>query len=265
MTSGTRHSATASGEEVALLREELAEVKELARTLMGTVQEARAQAARVDSVRGALEDVKADVRAASQAMMMGMAQPPVVAAHGGPVPYVEGRREQCGPCDCVSTGCCCFDIKIWQVRATQPQLEPLDLGEVGPLSFPLEVQFYFTIDGLGFMWPGFASYAGLKVHRLPFAKPGPWSDVCRTVGRVCLPKGTIVTKQVEGWARESDEGIERLLLGFKDEVGVASGSITLDCCMQKIYPPQTIVIDLNQLGNGGGQVEVSFYAERVCC
>jgi hypothetical protein len=248
------------------LREEISEVKELARTLMSAVQEARAQAARADSVRGALEDVKADVRAASQAIMsapQGLSAPlsrvPAAAAH-----YDNQADAGCGPCECVSSACCCFDIMLWQVRGTRGQIEPLDSGEVGPLSFPLEVQMYFSVDGIGFLWPSLGSTVDLKVDTFPIQKPGPWVELRRPVNRICLPKGSSLTKTLRVSAREEDAMAERLL-GFKDEFGEAWGSITLDCCLKTIYPPQTITVELDSLGNGGGQIEVAYYAERVCC
>lgn len=260
----TQAPPAASGEEVALLRDELAEVKELARSLMGAVQEARAQAARVDSVRGALEDVKADVRAASQAIMS--APQSLAAAYSPATGQYENQHKEagCGPCECVSSACCCFDIMVWQVRGTRGQIEPLDSGEVGPLSFPLEVQMYFSVDGIGFLWPSLGSTVDLKVDTFPIQKPGPWVELRRPVNRICLPKGTSLTTTMRVSVREEDAMGERLL-GFKDEFGEAWGSITLDCCLKTIYPPQTITVELDSLGNGGGQVEVAFYAERVCC
>lgn len=64
--------------------------------------------------------------------------------------------------------------------------------------------------------------------------------------------------------REHDEGAERLI-GLKDEIGEGRGTITLDCCMDKIYPPMPIEVYLIHGGEGRGMVQVFFYAERVCC
>lgn len=245
-----------------LLRQELSEVRELARSLSAAVQEVRSQSARNETLRSALQDVKSDVRAAQQAALMA---PPMAAAAA---PYVDphgGQREgKCGPCECVSDGCCCFDIKIWQVRAAKPQVEPADMGDTGPFINPLEVQMYFTVDDIGFLWPGLGSTIDLRVEGLPTPGPGAWLVVGRAVNRICLPKGTTKTAVLRAWCREHDEGIERPI-GMKDEIGEGMGMITLDCCMEKIYPPMPIEISLDQGGKGGGMVQVAFYAERVCC
>lgn len=244
------------------LQQALAEIRQLAVTLETTVQEARAQSTRTEMLRNAVRDAREDVRAAAQSVMT---PPPASAAYVDP--HGVESHGKCGPCACVSDGCCCFDIKIWQVRATSPQSE---LGDTGELTLPiptinaLEMQMYFTVDDTGFLWPGLASTVDLRVEGGVNPGPGGWTVVNQTVKRVCLPKGKTVTKDLWARAREHDEGAERLA-GFKDEYGEAMGSITLDCCMEKIYPPMPIDINLNMGGRAGGSVQVAYYAERVCC
>lgn len=253
---GSTETRASSGET---LQEELSEIRELARSLMAAVHEVRAQNARSDMVRSAIQEVRADVRAASQAMLL--AQPPapaaVSAAHG-----VE-RTGKCPPCDCVDDTCCCFDIVISQVRAAKPQIEPADAGDIGPFINALEVQMYFTVDGTGFLWPGLASTMDLRADGLP-GGPGPWVVIERPVKRICLPRGTSVTKQLRVEVREHDEGVERPI-GLKDELGEALGSITLDCCVDRIFPPMPVDISLVHGGEGRGMIQVAFYAQRVCC
>lgn len=242
-------------------RQELAEVKELARSLMATVQEVRAQNARNEMVRSAMDDVRADVRAASQAMLLSPAAPS--AARAAAVSVVEDRRDKCPPCDCVADGCCCFDIIISQVRAAKPQIELADAGEIGPAINALEVQMYFTVDGTGFLWPGLSTTMELRADGTP-GGPGPWVVIDRAVKRVCFPKGTTVTHHLRVEAREHDEGIERPLF-MKDELGEAMGSITLNCCMDRVFPPMPIDVSLIHGGEGRGMLQVAFYARRVCC
>lgn len=131
------------------LKQELSEVRELARSLFSAVQEVRSQSTRNEILRSAIQDVKSDVRAAQQAALM----TPAVA---GAAPYTDphgGREGKCGPCECVSDGCCCFDIKIASVRAAKPQIEPADMGDIPGLINALEVQMFFSVNGRGILLP----------------------------------------------------------------------------------------------------------------
>lgn len=255
---GTRNDeSSADRMEGDSLQAELSEIRELARSLMAAVHEVRAQNARSDMVRSAIQEVRSDVRAASQAMLLSQ---PVAAAT---TPGTVERHGKCPPCDCVADGCCCFDIIVSQVRAAKPQIEPADVGDIGPFINALEVQIYFTVDGTGFLWPGLASTMDLRADGLP-GGPGPWVVIERAVKRVCLPKGTSVTKQFRVEVREHDEGLERPI-GMKDELGEALGSITLDCCADRVYPSMPVDVSLVHGGEGRGMVQVAFYAQRVCC
>lgn len=243
------------------LKQELSEVRELARSLFSAVQEVRSQSTRNEILRSAIQDVKSDVRAASQAAMMvpaTMATAPYVDAHGSP------REGKCGPCECVSDGCCCFDIKISQVRVAKPQLitELPDSGDVPFLKNALEIRLYFTVDGTGFLWPGLATSMEMRADGAP-GGPGPWICINRTVKRVCFPRGAPRTFVVKVEGQEVDEGIETAL--GKDEYGEGEGLITLDCCVEKVYPPMPIEVYLQHGGEGRGMVQVAFVAERVCC
>ncbi|MCW3836833.1 hypothetical protein ACFQ1E_11850 [Sphingomonas canadensis] len=263
-TSGVGESeAVSTGSGAESLRGELAEVRELARTLMAAVQDMRAQAARNELVRGAIEDVRADVRAASHAMLMTPA--PVTAAEPRTAPGTPAAPGKgCGSCGCVSSDCCCFDIKVWQVRALKPQMvtEPGDIGDIPLLVNALEMQMYFTVDNIGVLIPGLGSTIDLRADGIP-GGPGPWVVLDRVIQRVCIPRGSVVTKTIMCQAYEADEGAESVQ--GKGEFGEAMGSITLDCCMERIYPPVPVDIALNMGGEGRGIVQAAFYAERVCC
>lgn len=261
---GEEVPARAENPHLPPIQDQLDEMRDLVRTLVSSVQEARAQTARTDMVREALNEVRADVRAASQAMMMAppAGAPAYAAAHDQAYPH-GGREGRCGPCECVDEGCCCFDIMISWVRATKPQIEPADMGDIGPLINAMEMQFYFTVGGTGFLWPGLGSTMDLRADGLP-GGPGLRVAIERPVKRICFPKGTVINVELETDCAEFDAGAERPL-GMKDEYGHGSGMITLDCCMERIYPAQPIDINLIYGGEGRGMVQVGFYAQRVCC
>lgn len=179
-------------------------------------------------------------------------------------------------CDCTAPGCCCFDIYLDKVRGIQPQglLEPADMGDTTlpiPTINELEVRLFISLDNnknVGLLLPGLSTTMGIRVPSiLTGGGPGLWMPICQVVGRVCLKKGTIRNVAINCWGSEIDEGAERPI-GFKDEHGEASGSITLDCCTSIIYPPMPIDLSFDQGGIGGGQpgaISMAFYAKRVCC
>jgi hypothetical protein len=240
------------------LHDEIAEMRNLTQSLLAAVKDVRTQNARTELVRGALDEMRADVRTAARAVAM--PAPPVAYAdqYGR-----EQRGNDCGPCGCVDDACCAFDIKVWQVRAAKPQIEPADMGDIGPFINAMEVQIYFTLDDTGFVWPGLASTMDLRAEGLP-GGPGPWVVINRTIQRVMVPRGKTVTKQIRVEVREHDEGLERPI-GLKDEIGENVGTISLDCCVERIYPAMPLDVYLDHGGQGGGMVQVAFYAERVCC
>ncbi len=237
-----------------LQNQQLAELKDLTRSLMGSIKEMQAQSAR----NTVFADTMADLKAMSRTMLLAPTKTTVAAADG---------RDCCGeqPCGCVGTNCCCFEIVLSKVRATKPQspLEPADMGDIPGLINALEVQIYVTVEDTGFLWPGLATTMDLRANGMP-GGPGPWVVIERVVNRVYVKKGTTKTTELKAEVREHDEGAERPI-GFKDELGEASGLITLYCCMEKIYPPMPIDVNLIHGGEAGGVVTLVFYARRVCC
>ena len=96
--------------------------------------------------------------------------------------------------------------------------------------------------------------------------PGLWMPIGAVINRVFVKKGTTRTFTVEFQASEIDEGIERPV-GWKDEHGMASGSITLDCCTSE-FPPMPTDLSFDFGGTGGGipgAISLAFSARRVCC
>lgn len=128
----------------------------------------------------------------------------------------------------------------------------------------MEVQIYVTVDNIGVLIPGLATTMDLRASGGLNPGPGPWVVVNRVVNRVQVPKGITKVFNVATEVREHDEGVERPI-GFKDELGEATGSIALNCCMDEIYPPMPIDVELVHGGEGGGTVQIAFYAKRVCC
>lgn len=242
------------------LKRELAEVRELARSLSSAVQEVKSQNARNETLRAAIQDVKAEVRAASQAALASPAM--AVASYVDPLGVEHGGK--CGPCECVSDRCCAFDIKLWQVRAAKPQIEPADMGDLpGPTINAFECQIYVTVDEMGVLIPGLSSCLDLRANAAP-GGPGPWVVPNRVIQRVYVPKGTTVTKRVKCEVLESDERATELPF-FKAEQGEGEGMITLDCCMAEIFAPMPIDVYLLHGGEGKGMVQVAIKADRVCC
>jgi hypothetical protein len=201
----------------------------------------------------------------SERIAAAQAQPNVQAPTRSAAP---SEQKECG-CECVDAGCCCFDIYLDSVRAIQPQLEPADSGDIVGLINELEVQLFMSIGEQGIIVPGdISTTMSLRVGSIALGgKPGPYVSINRVIRRICLPKGT--TRDVEVYLRaaERDEGVERPL-GLKDEFGEASGWITLNCCMPKIYPAKPIDLSFEHGGTGGGvpgMISATFYAQRVCC
>lgn len=234
--------------------QQLTELKELTRSLLQTVQVMHAQNTR----NSKFDDTLTDLKMAARAVLT----PSVTAVN----PHQAGVKDCCGdgPCGCIGKDCCCFEIVLSQVRAAAPQKEPADSGDIVGLTNALEVQIYVTNDNIGFLWPGLATTMDLRANGLPSVGPGPWVVIERVINRVYVKKGVQVNKKIKVGTLEVDAGIERPI-GMKDEFGEGSGEITLDCCMPIIYPPMPIEIPLSFGGEGGGTIQVAFYARRVCC
>ena len=157
-------------------------------------------------------------------------------------------------CECISSACCCFEIVLDSVRATQPQsiLEPGDSGDIPGFANPLEVRFFAAIDGIGVLVPSLWGVMQLRVGgTLTGGKPGPWTDLHNIViGKICLPKGESREIEVAFDAAEIDAGLERPI-HLKDEFGTAAASLTLDCGCKKVYPAKPAVLRFIHGGAGG--------------
>lgn len=232
---------------------QISELKDLTRSLILSIQEMKTQQAR----SSVFDETVANLNAASRAMLQ-----PIASAV--PKPAYSDRND-CGskPESCISEDCCCFEIVLSKVRASKPQLELPDIGDVPLLINALETQIYVTVNNIGFIWPGLSSTMELRANGIP-GGPGPWVTIERVINTVTVKRGTTKTIVLNAEVRELDEGAERPL-AFKDELGEGSGIITLDCCMTKIYPDMPIDVNLIHGGDGNGQVQIVYYAQKVCC
>lgn len=249
---------------------ELAELDKLtraAKALLDAVEASKIQTRRAERY----EQVLQSLDSAAKAIAVAASTPGPVATGGS---AIEERDcidcDEGSPCGCISTGCCCFEIVLDKVRAIQPQLEPADSGDIvlPPTINALECQIFASVNNVGILVPSLSTTMDLRVGSVLFGgKPGLWSSIDRVINRVCIKKGSTLTVEVMFEGAERDEGIERLI-GWKDEFGYASGFITLDCCMPKIYPAMPTDLTFDHGGTGGGvpgMISLAFYARRVCC
>lgn len=249
-------SLTSHDEQMAT---QMAELKGLVTSLMATVQETRVRGAQDAEFHNTIAEIKQVARAI-----------PTVAVYPATPHAVPGKDDcdDCG-CGCVNSSCCCYEIVLDRIRAIQPQgiLEAPDAGEVPLLINQLEVRLFASIDNVGVLIPSLSTTMGLRVPSLlSGGGPGLWMSLDRVIGRVFVKKGTSRTITVDFQGAEIDEGIEAVL--GKDEYGSASGSITVDCCSAKIYPPAPTDLSFNFGGIGGGNpgaISMAFHARRVCC
>jgi len=234
--------------------EQIAQLRDMVGALTDAVTAMQARNAQKAAFDDTVAELKQTARALAVAPVGAALSPTGARDHGG----------DCG-CDCVSAGCCAFDIVLSRVRAAKPQIEPADMGDIPlpPTINALEVQFYVTVDNVGFLFPGLATTMDLRADGAP-GGPGPWVVIERTINRVHVSKTGTTNFEVFAQVREHDEGIERPA-GFKDEIGEGSGWIALDCCTSKIYPATPIEVYLLHGGEGRGMIQLAFYARRVCC
>ncbi len=232
--------------------EQIIQLRDMVGNLTDAVTAMQARTAQ----KAAFDDTVAELKQTARA---------IATAPAGMAVAVTGARDHgggCG-CDCVSPGCCAFEIVLSRVRAAKPQIEPADMGDIPGLINALEVQIYVTVDNVGFLFPGLATTMDLRADGAP-GGPGPWVVIERTINRVHVPRTGTTNFEVFAQVREHDEGVERPV-GLKDEVGEGSGWIVLDCCTSKIYPATPIDVYLQHGGEGRGMVQLAFYARRVCC
>jgi hypothetical protein len=234
-------------------REQISELRELVNSLALAVQASQARNAQNEEIRGAVNEIRQTARAIS-----------VGAPAAAPRVEQAGARGECG-CDCTSSDCCTFKIMLQQVRATRPQIEPPDVGDVPLLQNALECRIYVTADDVGVLIPSLASTLDLRADGLP-PGPGPAVVLKREINRIQVRKGTTRIVQLRGEVEEDDTRAgEQALLAGKNEHGEATGTIALNCCMEEIYPSGPLDVDLRYGGEGRGAVQLMIVAQRVCC
>lgn len=236
---------------------------------MNEFKAAQAEAARKAVFQQAIDDVKAELYA-MRAMIAAPA--PILASavkgteYGAAPQRYPVEHEGDGSCGCVDSSCCSFDIVLDKIRATRPQIEPADAGEVPLLINAMEIQLFAEADGFGIMFPSLLSTLDLRIENVVTGgSPGPWVNVNRVMNRVSVKKGASRIIDFSIQVRESDEGAEQATLAGKDESGEYFGQIELNCCVSKIYPSMTPEISLLHGGEGRGKIQAVVFARRVCC
>lgn len=228
---------------------QMAELRELARSLMSAVQAMQIQNTRGLELRAAIDDVKA----ATRAMLVAPARITDSTVD------IEDGCTGCGPCECISDRCCLFDIVMTHVRVIDMQFEPGDtnLGLIGPM----EVRMFASINGIGAVIPNM--FSTLSLSKL-INKPGVWCQVNQSIGRIEACKGQPKTITISVDAVEVEEGLVEQAVLLRDEYGTASVGIVMDCCCSV---PSTVSVEINLTGGGqgGGAIEAKFSATRICC
>lgn len=232
--------------------EEMAELRELTSSLLQAVGAMQAQDARSQQFRSLAEDVRTAART------LAVAAP----AARGPVPGYEEQRDDCGcgPCSCLSSACCLFEIRLTHARVTEMQLptEPFD-SNVNPFA-EMEVRLFASIGGIGAVIPNLWSTLLLRKNLM---RPGLWSPVGIPIGTVsvCRGKSQIFTIDVQA-VEVDDGGVEAL--GVRDEYGSGSEDMVLDCCVSMPIE-KDVGVQLDNGGLGGGAIEAKFEARKICC
>ena len=226
------------------------------RELLQAAREVQAQSAR-DAL---IEETLNEIRATAEAALVPRASVERTREHEARYPREHSGRDcGCSPCECVSEGCCCFDIIMTNVRVVQMQIEPAD-SNVNPLG-EMEIRMFASIDEppfLGAVIPDLFSY--ITIHKLLFEE-GVWQAVNRVIGRKCISKRTPVTVPLRVHAVEVEH---QEPLAMRDEYGTATGSLTLDCCCTTITPTTTFELSFTGGGQGQGKIACQFIAQRVC-
>ena len=196
----------------------------------------------------------AAVDAATQAIL--------VASAAGPQ---SGEDHGCGcpGCGCVSDACCTFEIWMTHMRvnAMQFPLDSLGADTIGNM----EVRLHVTVAGYGVVIPNMFSW--IRIRKSLF-QPSIWLRYPYLIGEIQVCKDQPRTVPIDIFAQEGEVGGEGLIPGNRDEYGMASGSVTLDCCVCDIDIP---AIDLDFTGAvpggglGGGQISMRFQATKKCC
>ncbi len=239
---------------------QIAELRALAASLAEAFQVSQSRASQEMEFREALGEIKQVAR-----NMAAPAVPTRVAVGYEAAPYQDGRAaHRCDPCGCTSSECCTFDIVLHKVRATRPQIEPADMGDIPLAQNALEIRIYMTAGGQGVLIPSLASTLDLRADGLP-PGPGPWVILDRLINRVQIKKGITQSVNLYAEVEEDDSRLtEQASLAGKNEVGEAFGTIALNCCMEEIYPPAPLDVDLRFGGEGRGAVQLMVMARRVC-
>lgn len=253
---------TIEAQTIAIQNEQISEL----RLLIGNLGERVAAAQTANSREAQFKSAVQSVEEAAKAVQRGIA-PTIFAEHHYSNPATGHVRDtNCGPCECLDSACCTFEIWMSHVRADQMQL-PIDAGDSNALpTSVMEIWMFSSIDHIhntGVCIPDASPLSYLPLHKGLNKQPS-WTSVNRLVGTSTVRKGSPLKKEISLTAVERENALERMKPVNRDEWGTATETVTLDCCYSD-YSPILISVPLSSWGLAGGAITGRFIVVKRCC
>ena len=172
----------------------------------------------------------------------------------------------CGPCECVDRTCCTFEIWMSHVRADQMQT-PIDIADSNTIpTSVMEIWMFASIDpiyNIGACIPDPSPLSYLPLHKQITEPFGPWTNVNRLVGIAQVKRGSPKKIELSLTGVERENALERIKPINRDEWGVTTEVLTLDCCYSD-YSPILISVPLSSWGQAGGVITGRFIVVKRC-
>jgi hypothetical protein len=262
-TQSLAEAAMIEAQIIATQNEQISELRSLIGSLGERVAAAQATNAREAQFKSAVQSVEA----AAIAVQRGIAPAVSVEQHSLNPATGQVRDANCGPCECLDSACCTFEIWMSHVRADQMQL-PIDIGDSNILpTSVMEIWMFSSIDhihNVGVCIPDASPLSYLPLHKQITEPFGPWTSVNRLVGTTTVRKGSPLKTEISLTAVERENALERVKPVNRDEWGTAAGIVTLDCCYSD-YSPILISVPLSSWGQAGGVITGRFIVVKRCC
>ncbi len=247
---------------IARQNEQIAELRALIGNLGERVTAAQAAIARDLQFKAAVDSVEA----AAAAVQRGSAPGPASTGSMQRTTAEAVREGACGPCECIDNACCTFEIWMSHVRADQMQT-PIDIGDSNILpTSVMEIWMFASIDpvyNVGVCIPDPSPLSFLPLHKQITEPFGPWTSVNRLVGSVTVKKGTPKKIELSLTGVEREDALERTKPVNRDEWGVSTETLTLDCCYSD-YSPILVPVSLASWGQAGGVITGRFIVVKRC-
>lgn len=247
---------------IAKQNEQIAELKALIGSLGDRFAAAQSANTRDLQFKAAVESVEAAAIAVQRGLAQASPYSEAVAAVTGAV-----QERNCGPCECVASTCCTFELWMSHVRADQMQT-PIDIGDSNTIpTSVMEIWMFASIDpihNVGACIPSPSPLSFLPLHKQITEPFGPWTSVNRLVGTTTVKKGVPKRIELSLTGVEREDALERTKPINRDEWGVAVEALTLDCCYSD-YSPILITVPLASWGQAGGVITGRFIVVKRCC